>query len=598
MSLDADSSRARRSARRGATCDCRVDSERVRLPKRSAVGVGVTVLLLAFAWWLSRAPQASDVSTDAGSPAAIVTTTPRRADRPAADAGSAVTPEFREPPQPGDAVVEGRIVVLPSWSPVQTTVTLESERHSRQTVVSNDAGVFSTQLSPGAWRVVGTEDDFAPSSASAALFVSPGERSTTAVVCLTRLEWLEGVVVDDEDHLLAEAQVDDVFTDSLGQFKVRGSSAQLRVSHPCCQTDHYAVSLDGGSMRIALDRWEAPSVGQIHGQVVDRDGRPCEAFVGLVSAPAGQAPSRRTTRTGAFVLPLFAPSSRVFALVRGTRVESEELRDGDHTRLVADCQGPTLEVTGRLIDEFGAPWTSCWMETSFGPASWFSSGLGRFSFRVPRARTRTRLTLGCVGNDETVMATVLPWAGDVDLGDLVLNRDRNRIEGLVINRETRKAIASALISDGSDQEVTTDERGAFALSLKPRPRELRVSALGFLPYAVQLSANATSLTIDLAPEPADGGPSGEYEGIGLRWSVVDAGVGLLVELLHPSGPAAEAGVREGDELLAVDGEPAIDVAIAVLMPRMKGPAGSWVKLTLRRAGSVFDLNVQRRRLAW
>ena len=228
--------------------------------------------------------------------------------------------------------------------------------------------------------------------------------------------------------------------------------------------------------------------------------------------------------------------------------------------------------------------------------SWFSTSTGRFSFSIPR--TKTFLKFSCAGNNDTVTAIVDSEEPTLDLGDLVLRRSEDRLEGTVINRETRKGIAFAFISDGDDFSTVTDTQGGFALSLNPRPHELRVSAPGFLPFAIQLTDSATSLTIDLAPEVLDAGASGEYEGIGIQWDFGDAGSGLLLKALHPTGPAAQAGLRPGDELLAIDGEPAIDVEIDVLVQRMRGPAGTWVKLTLRRAGSVFDLNVQRRRLAW
>ncbi|MDP3504656.1 MAG: PDZ domain-containing protein [Myxococcales bacterium] len=107
-----------------------------------------------------------------------------------------------------------------------------------------------------------------------------------------------------------------------------------------------------------------------------------------------------------------------------------------------------------------------------------------------------------------------------------------------------------------------------------------------------------SLTIDLAPEVFDAGMSEEYEGVGLRWAAVDAGSGLIVEWLHSTGPAAAAGVQLGDELLAVDGRQTRQAATLDIVSWVRGPAGTWVKLSLRRAGYVFDLNVQRGRLAY
>lgn len=77
----------------------------------------------------------------------------------------------------------------------------------------------------------------------------------------------------------------------------------------------------------------------------------------------------------------------------------------------------------------------------------------------------------------------------------------------------------------------------------------------------------------------------------------DGGV-LFVDALHPGGGALEAGLRVGDELLAVEEVPALSVPYEALLTRIKGPRGTTVKLTLRRAGNVYVVRVQRRRLVW
>lgn len=549
------------------------------------------MLLLAFAWSASRAPQKADFSTDAGPLAAIPATTLRRADRPFADAGSDL--QASESPQPVDAVVEGRIIVLPSWSPARTTITLESERQLQQTIVSNDAGVFSTRLAPGSWRIVRTEEDYAPASAEAALFVSDGENTAGVLLALIPNKLIEGIVVDDDDHPIANAEIGDVLSDAQGKSRLRGDLSRLHVSHPCCEPGYSWSEED--DLRIRLSRWKTPTVGSIFGEVVDGEGRPCEAWVGLV---AQRDVSVKTSRAGTFVLPLFARTARVFAEAGIARSESRELRDGDRARLVLECEDATVEVTGRLVDQHGTPWTSCSMQLMAGEPHWFGSGNGRFSLRVPSSAKRSLLRFNCSGNNDHVAALVGPGDADSELGDLVLKRSDKALDGVVINRETRKGIAFALISDGSDFVVTTNEGGAFSLSLDPRRRELRVSAPGFLPRVVPLAESAMSLTIDLAPEVFDAGMSEEYEGVGLRWAAVDAGSGLIVEWLHSTGPAAAAGVQLGDELLAVDGRQTRQAATLDIVSWVRGPAGTWVKLSLRRAGYVFDLNVQRGRLAY
>jgi len=59
-------------------------------------------------------------------------------------------------------------------------------------------------------------------------------------------------------------------------------------------------------------------------------------------------------------------------------------------------------------------------------------------------------------------------------------------------------------------------------------------------------------------------------------------------------PAALAGIAPGDVILAIDKEPVYELTLAEAEQKLRGPAGSEVKLTLRRAsGKPIDLTVKR-----
>jgi serine protease Do len=68
------------------------------------------------------------------------------------------------------------------------------------------------------------------------------------------------------------------------------------------------------------------------------------------------------------------------------------------------------------------------------------------------------------------------------------------------------------------------------------------------------------------------------EGLGM-----DAARGALVVFVDPGGPAARAGVRQGDVILSVDG---VQVDRTRRLPRLVGqkPPGAGVRLDMRRAG--------------
>ncbi|WP_161668771.1 S41 family peptidase [Kallotenue papyrolyticum] len=83
-----------------------------------------------------------------------------------------------------------------------------------------------------------------------------------------------------------------------------------------------------------------------------------------------------------------------------------------------------------------------------------------------------------------------------------------------------------------------------------------------------------------------------YVGIGIEQVPVDEG--LLVTLVLPDGPAASAGVRPRDLIVAVDGRPARAHEAAIA-----GPEGTQVRLTLRDPeGRQREVLVERRAVAF
>lgn len=89
---------------------------------------------------------------------------------------------------------------------------------------------------------------------------------------------------------------------------------------------------------------------------------------------------------------------------------------------------------------------------------------------------------------------------------------------------------------------------------------------------------------------------GEYEGIG-AW-VDPSGEYLTIISPMPESPAEEAGLKSGDEILAVDGEDMTGVDGNQVIRRILGPAGTTVELTVRREerSEPFDVEVMRREI--
>ena len=73
----------------------------------------------------------------------------------------------------------------------------------------------------------------------------------------------------------------------------------------------------------------------------------------------------------------------------------------------------------------------------------------------------------------------------------------------------------------------------------------------------------------------------DYEGIG---SLVDPTEDdrLVISVPLPGGPAARAGLRSGDVVVAVDGESVEGLGTQEVIARVRGPAGTEVRLTVDR----------------
>ncbi len=85
---------------------------------------------------------------------------------------------------------------------------------------------------------------------------------------------------------------------------------------------------------------------------------------------------------------------------------------------------------------------------------------------------------------------------------------------------------------------------------------------------------------------------GEFGGLGLEVTMEDG----LIRVVSPidDTPAANAGVLPGDIITHLDGEPVLGLTLAEAVDKMRGPANTEIKLTIRRANKEpFDLVVRR-----
>jgi carboxyl-terminal processing protease len=85
---------------------------------------------------------------------------------------------------------------------------------------------------------------------------------------------------------------------------------------------------------------------------------------------------------------------------------------------------------------------------------------------------------------------------------------------------------------------------------------------------------------------------GEFGGLGIEVTM-ENGVVKVVSPIDDT-PAAKAGLKPGDFITQIDGEPVLGMSLNDAVERMRGPVGSEIKLSIRREGrDPFDVSLRR-----
>jgi carboxyl-terminal processing protease len=87
--------------------------------------------------------------------------------------------------------------------------------------------------------------------------------------------------------------------------------------------------------------------------------------------------------------------------------------------------------------------------------------------------------------------------------------------------------------------------------------------------------------------------AGHYSGIGLEVAERDGRIAVVTPI--DGSPAARAGLRSGDILLEIDGRTVAGGSLAEIIERMRGFAGSTVRLTVERSGEPEPLRFELQR---
>lgn len=88
--------------------------------------------------------------------------------------------------------------------------------------------------------------------------------------------------------------------------------------------------------------------------------------------------------------------------------------------------------------------------------------------------------------------------------------------------------------------------------------------------------------------------SDNYEGIGVMVEMIENKFTVVAPL--PGTPAEKAGMKAGDIITHVNDEDISDMSTETIVSKIKGPAGTTVKLTIKRNGSVLTIDVERAKI--
>lgn len=174
------------------------------------------------------------------------------------------------------------------------------------------------------------------------------------------------------------------------------------------------------------------------------------------------------------------------------------------------------------------------------------------------------------------------------------------VRGKVIDRVSKLPIARAIVRAESPMgkvSVTTDDRGQFTLPPQPTQVQIVVGRDGFEAQGFYLPSrpDASNLVVELNPAPdrrfEDEAP--RFEGVGM--TLRPEGGHIAVQIVNEGSPAERAGVRAGDVIMSIDGNPA-GGDMQQVVSRIRGPAGTSVRVGFEREGRPIEVVMRRRSL--
>jgi hypothetical protein len=350
----------------------------------------------------------------------------------------------------------------------------------------------------------------------------------------------------------------------------------------------------------------------VHGQVLDDEGKAAIARV----VACESAPSEFQTQSaadGTFQLPASAIGCDAIA-THAELAPSDPLRVVEGSPLVLRLRGGG-GIAGVVVDDRGAPLSRFRIGVeSFTPAQ--GKDFGRRSprsFADPSGAFRWErlapgsyvLTAAAEGRAPARSESIDVHGGSVTSGVRIVISRGGAVVGTVTDEAHAPLAGVDLHFDqvsrvlDSESAARTDAAGQYRLEAAPAgPFTLRAQKDGFrtkLVAGLRVDSDKT-LRQDITLSVLDGGPSLELGGIGAGLEQTPEGIAL--QNVFADDPAARAGLRPGDRIISIDGEPTDGMSMADALQRIRGEPGTVVGISVRRpeTGEVVDLTIVRGRV--
>lgn len=573
------------------------------------------------------------------SPALSGGTTPGapRIPREAGDATRSLPAGGTETPNRGPARLRGHVVEAKTRTPVSGAEVTIAGGGISYTARTDTAGSFGFTLErPGVFRLVRVQAEGFVALGETTLPPSPllrsvlGKEITGWRIALVRAVDYRLRVVDPDKTPLAGAQVRGTspepwnprVTDAQGDIRWVGPNQRrgqrVTVTAPGFASETTIVRPRRVAVVVLQGLDDAP-LTSLAGRVEDESGHPITGVI-LKASPLEGRPLvgyARTDTNGRFEIP---------ACARGDhRIVASHPSVSRPVGIVATCPQQGVRVVlaraGRVLGTVrdrgsGLPVSSFSVQilntevplhrevetqqTFFNPLGAFElQGFGERSFGLrvvaPGYAASSVVELQKCAPPCTVVIAMGP-AG--------------RVVGRVVDRTTGEPLPNvqvtgegALTLEGlaPPPPVQTDGEGRFAVEgVPPGRRSLTFTIAGYVRRIVSAidvppGETAGPIDIDLAPSDA---AQGRLELTGIGAVLAPEGGALLIQTTLPTGGAAQAGLREGDRIVEIDGVPVDSLTFRDAAERLRGEVGTQVRLTVHGAdhGALRSLVVERRRI--